>query len=298
MFTGEVGTGSMREMEAGSAPDDTAIEPSGPSPAATVLAAVSPRAPKDHWGRSEPVRRVVRHLFEPSYRWWFRCQIDGAGRIPADRGALLVANHAGAVPVDGALLLHGLEAALDRPVYALHHHGLRAVPFLGTFLARNGGVVAHPDNAQRLLRDEGALVLVFPEGTKGTTKPFSQRYRLQRFGRNGFVETAMRAGVPIVPIAVVGTEEAMPALWRVPLDGSSAGWPITLNQLVLGPLGTVVHLPTKVRAEVLEPVHIDAAPDLDRYPPGDVADASEDVRRRLQGALDGLVARRRGVFRG
>lgn len=282
----------------GSSTSSTPSTGSGPSTGSALVAAMSPRPPADHWGRSEPVRRLVRRLFEPTYRFWFRCEIDGADRIPADTGALLVANHAGAVPVDGALLMHGLESSLQRPVYALHHHGLRAAPFLGTFLARNGGVVAQPDNAQRLLRDEGALVLVFPEGTKGTTKPFSERYRLQRFGRNGFVETAMRTGVPIVPIAVVGTEEAMPTLWRIPVDSSSTRWPVTLNMLLLGPLGAVVHLPTKVRARVLDPIRFDAPAGQERYPAGDVAAAADLVRDRLQAALDDLVAARRGVFRG
>ena len=266
--------------------------------AASVVAGTAAGPPADHWGRSDTVRRVVRRLFDPVYRYWFRCEIEGWERIPADTGALLVANHAGAVPIDGALLMHGLESALDRPIYALHHHGLRAMPFVGTFLARNGGVVAQPDNADRLLRHECSLVLVFPEGTKGTTKPFRKRYQLQRFGRNGFVETAMRTGVPIVPIAVVGTEEAMPTLWRLPVEGSRTGLPVTLNTVLLGPMGAMVQLPTKVRARVLEPIHFDAPPDLEHYPAGDVADAGDMVRDRLQEALDELVASRRGVIRG
>lgn len=265
-------------------------------PVATGAAPVATSG-TDHWGRSEGTRRLVRRVFEPAYRHWFRAEIEGWQHIPRDSGALLVANHAGAVPVDAAILLHGLERLLHRPVYALHHHGLRATPFLGTFLARNGGVVAQPDNANRLLADEGALVLVFPEGTKGTTKPFTQRYHLQRFGRNGFVETAMRAGVPIVPIAVVGTEEAMPTVWRLPVRNGE-GWPVTLNVLLFGAAGALLHFPTKVRARVLEPVRFPAPPGLDRYPPDELADAGEAIRDDLQRAVDELLATRRSVWRG
>ena len=82
--------------------------------------------------------------------------------------------------------------------------------------ARAGGVPAHPDNAYRLLRDQGQLALVFPEGTKGPSKTYTDRYQLRRFGRGGFVEIAMRAGVPVVPIAVVGAEESMPIVFRLP----------------------------------------------------------------------------------
>ena len=156
-------------------------------------------------------------------------------RAPAPPGgALLVANHAGALPVDAALLMHGIETATGRPVYGLHHWMLRETPFVGTFLARNGGVVANPANAQRLLADEGQLVLVFPEGTKGTTKPYSQRYRLQRFGRGGFIEVAMRAGVPVLPVAVTGTEETMPALFSIDA-GRGVRIPVTANAVAVRP---------------------------------------------------------------
>jgi hypothetical protein len=124
----------------------------------------------DRWGRSERTRAMVRALVEPAYRFWFRFQFENVERIPAEGGALLVANHAGLVPVDAALVMHGIERELDRPVYGMHHHALAAVPGLGVLLARAGGVVADPDNALRLLRDDGQLLVVFPEGTKGTNK--------------------------------------------------------------------------------------------------------------------------------
>jgi 1-acyl-sn-glycerol-3-phosphate acyltransferase len=247
----------------------------------------------DHWGRSSAARRTTSRLLEPAYRWWFRFGWRDLEHIPAHGGALLVANHAGAIPVDGTLLVHGLEKELDRPVYALHHRRLSELPYAGTLLARNGGVVAHPDNALRLLHDEHRLVLVFPEGTKGTTKHYRDRYRLARFGRGGFVETAMRAGVPVVPIAITGTEESMPSPIRIPLDRET-GVPVPLTTLLLGPLGTFVQLPVRMTAHVLEPIVFDQPPGLEHYPPSEVATASELVRSRLQAVLDDRIGRRTG----
>jgi 1-acyl-sn-glycerol-3-phosphate acyltransferase len=241
----------------------------------------------DAWGRSARVRTLVRRLSSPVYRGWFRVAIEGLGRIPATGGALLVANHAGAMPVDGALLVHGIEQATGRPVYGLHHWALRAAPFVGTFLARNGGVVANPGNAHRLLADEEQLVLVFPEGAKGTTKPYSQRYQLQRFGRGGFIEVAMRAGVPVLPVAVAGTEEAMPAMFTI--GEGDRRFPVTVNAAMFGPAGAWIPWPVKVRARVLEPVRFDVPADLGSYSRRLVAEAAEQVRERLQLELDRMV---------
>ena len=208
-----------------------------------------------------------------------------------------MANHAGAVPVDAPLIMHGIERDVGRKVYTLHDQGLRAVPYLGQLLARNGGVVAHPDNAAGCCATRVSCCLVFPEGAKGTTKPYSERYRLARFGRGGFVESAMRSGVPVVPIAVVGTEEIMPTLFRLP-PGGEVGWPVTLNSVLFGPLGALALFPAKVRARVLEPVVFDQPPGLDRYPTSVVADAAEEIRDRMQAALADMVAARRNPWRG
>jgi 1-acyl-sn-glycerol-3-phosphate acyltransferase/nitroimidazol reductase NimA-like FMN-containing flavoprotein (pyridoxamine 5'-phosphate oxidase superfamily) len=245
----------------------------------------------DHWGRSERTRSMMRNLLGPFYRDWFQVRWEGLEHLPPTGGALLVANHAGAVPIDAALIMQGLEEQFDRPVYALHHHGLREFPFLGTMLARNGGVVANPDNAHRLLRDEGNLVLVFPEGTKGTTKSYGDRYRLARFGRGGFAATAMRAGVPVVPLAVFGSEETMPTMFRLP-GASEEGWPVTLNSLLFGPMGATFFFPAQITIRVLEPVVFDEPVGLDRYPANDVADATDLVRQRVQEALNQMLAAR------
>ena len=124
----------------------------------------------DEWGRSEHMRELVRKVYAPIYDSWFRVEWEHFDRIPTDGGALIVANHAGALPSDAPAIMHGIETRLGRPVYGLADHYFRSIPVVGTLWARNGGVVAQPDNAYRLLREQGQLVLVFPEGTKGPSK--------------------------------------------------------------------------------------------------------------------------------
>ena len=154
----------------------------------------------------------------------------------------------------------------------------RTVPVVGTLWARAGGVSARPANAYRLLKEQQQLALVFPEGTKGTSKSFTDRYQLRRFGRGGFVEIAMRAGVPVIPIAVVGAEEAMPVVLRLPTVARALGlpyFPITANVLALGPLGVVTPFPAKFKLRVLPPVHFDVPADQDRYSKSRIMEESE-----------------------
>ena len=249
----------------------------------------------DGWGRSERVRGIARALYDPVYRWWLRAEWEGMEHIPLDGGALLVANHGGAIPSDAPVIMHGIERELLRPVYGLAENLFRSIPVVGTLWSRAGGVPAHPDNAFRLLHDEQQLVLVFPEGTKATGKRFRDRYQLRRFGRGGFVEIAMRAGVPVVPMAVVGNEEAMPIVARSDRLARLLHlpyFPITANQFVFGPvLGYVVPLPAKMRIRVLPPVHFDVAAGLDRYNRGIVMDESDRIRDRIQSAVHELLGR-------
>ena len=172
------------------------------------------------WGRSERVEGLVdRTLYEFLYHYWFRVEIEGIENVPDQGGALLVANHAGALPPDGAMIAKAIreEHPHPRPLHLTMEHSFNGFPGLGMVVTKIGGVPAHPANVHRLLFDERALVLVFPEGRKGTEKPVRDRYRLRRFGRGGFVETAMRARAPIVPVAVVGAEEAQPVFARLNL---------------------------------------------------------------------------------
>jgi len=255
----------------------------------------------DHWGRSEHMRALLRRLYDPVYSKWFRVAWEGMEKIPTEGGALLVANHAGAIPSDAPVIMHGVEKELGRPVYGMADYFFRTVPVVGTLWSRGGGVSADPDNAYRLLRDEQQLALVFPEGTKGPSKSYSDRYQLRRFGRGGLVETAMRAGVPIVPIAVVGSEETMPVVLRLPQVARALRipyFPVTVNLLMLGPLGLVIPFPAKFMLRVLDPVHFDVPPDQERYSKSRVMDEAESIRTNLQGALYEMLRGRRSVWFG
>lgn len=253
----------------------------------------------DLWGRSEHMREIARRLYDPIYRHWFRAEWEGMEHIPTEGGALLVANHAGAIPSDAPVIMHGVETELGRPVYGLAEHLFKALPVVGTLWQRSGGVAAHPDNAYRLLREEQQLALVFPEGTKGTGKHYSNRYQLARFGRGGFVEIAMRAGVPIVPIAVVGAEESMPIVWKSRRLAKILGvpyMPLTANMLVFGPLGLAVYFPSKFRLRVLPPIEFDVAPSQERYSRARVMETADLIRTQIQDALYEMLRERRSVW--
>ncbi|HKK53638.1 MAG TPA: lysophospholipid acyltransferase family protein [Myxococcota bacterium] len=250
----------------------------------------------DRWGRVTN-RSTRLGVFEAAYRSWFRVEWEGLAHVPATGGALLVSNHAGLMPVDGGIIQYGIEDETRRLVYLLAHHGFFRFPFTGRILNRGGTVLGHPDNAHRLLREDERLVLVFPEGEKGPVKPRSERYRLQRFGRGGFIETALRAGVPIVPVVLMGTEDTTPTVANLELAGRR--FPLTLNTLLFGPiLGTVAHFPAKVRARVLPPVHFDEPPEQPAYPRSVLMDRAEAIRGDMQTALDEMLAARESRWLG
>jgi 1-acyl-sn-glycerol-3-phosphate acyltransferase len=255
----------------------------------------------DKWGRSEHMRALTRRLYDPMYKYWFRVEWEHFDRLPKEGGALLVSNHAGAIPSDAPAIMHGIETDLGRPVYGLAEYLFRALPVAGTLWSRIGGVPAHPDNAYRLLHDEQQLALVFPEGTKGTGKHYSNRYQLRRFGRGGFVEIAMRSGVPVIPIAVVGAEESMPILFkstRLAKLMNIPYFPVTANMLALGPLGLVGYFPAKFKIRVLPPVYFDVPPNQERYSRSRVMEESERIRKLVQEALYDMLRQRRSVWFG
>ena len=259
------------------------------------------RGDVDGWGRSEHLRAIARRLYDPVYRKWLRVEWEGLDLIPREGGALLVGNHGGAIPSDAPVIMHGIETELGRPVYGMADNLFRAVPVIGTLWSRTGGVPAHPDNAYRLLHDEQQLALVFPEGTKGTGKHVRDRYQLRRFGRGGFVEIAMRAGVPIVPIAIVGNEEAMPILAKSKILAKVLGVPyapLTANMLLFGPLGLMLPLPAKFKLRVLPPVTFDVPPNQDRYNRSTILEQAEAIRQSIQEALIDMLRSRKSVWFG
>lgn len=287
-------------------------EPDAPIPSTALVLAESPGATRatkgqrlsdiDEWGRSEKTRAMVRRLYNPIYEHWFRAEWENLDKIPKTGGALLVANHAGALPPDAPVIMHGIEKELERPVYGLGENFFKKVPFVSTAWARGGGVAAHPDNTYRLMKEQQQLVLVFPEGVKGPSKLYKDRYQLRRFGRGGFVEIAMRAGVPVVPIAVVGAEEAMPILARNELIAKALGlpfFPITANMLAFGPLlGGLAYFPAKFKLRVLDPVHFDVEADQERYSRRRIMDEAEQIRRSLQHEITDMLELRKSVWFG
>jgi 1-acyl-sn-glycerol-3-phosphate acyltransferase len=257
----------------------------------------------DDWGRSERIYDLMEPVLNFYYRYWFRVSVEGIEHVPASGGALLSSNHSGALPPDAPMIVQAIrnEHPVARPVYMLGENWFRSYPGVGMLANKIGMVSAHPANANRLLREEGRLVLVFPEGQKGTSKLYWQRYKLRRFGRGGFVKTAIRAGVPIVPIAVMGAEEAMPIFAHVPLLQRLTGliyFPINHAFPHFGPLAAGMYMPAKFRIRFLEPVRFDefgpdAADDV-----AFVQQAADDVRTRIQNALNEMLGERRSVWFG
>lgn len=257
----------------------------------------------DVYGGDARLQAAVAPLAEFLYRHWFRVTVEGAEHLPKG-GALLVANHSGALPIDGPLLHQALRRTrpeLPDPRWLVEDQVFYA-PVLGTLLNRLGAVRASPENATRLL-GEGRAVLVFPEGIQGIGKPFRERYRLKRFGRGGFVKLALRTGVPILPVAVVGGEESLPLLAKLP-----AGF-LGMPYLPVTPLGPVP-LPAKWSVRIGPPIPLPkpgtgaARPGARPAAPDEVATLAviealvERTRRSIEEMLQQLLRARGGVFSG
>ena len=254
---------------------------------------------EDEWGFDEEFTELVEPFFAFLYETWWRVKVEGAERVPAHGRALLTANHAGILPWDATMISVALlrEHPLPRSPRFLVLNWAFDLPWVSSGMRKVGGVVASPFNAMRLL-EQDHLVAVFPEGVKGTGKPYSERYRLQRFGRGGFVEIALRTGAPIVPVAVVGSEEIYPKLADLPWVARLIGapyFPVTPTFPLLGPLG-VIPLPSKWRIEFLDPIETasygpEAAEDRAL-----VLELSERVRDQIQQALYANLVKRGPAF--
>jgi 1-acyl-sn-glycerol-3-phosphate acyltransferase len=255
------------------------------------------------WGRSERVEGFFdRTLYDFYYNLWFRCEVEGIEHVPADGGALLVSNHSGALPPDAPMIAKAIreEHPHPRPLHLTMEHFFKGYPGLSMLLPKIGGVPAHPANVHRLLADEQQLVLVFPEGRKGSEKLYKDRYRLRRFGRGGFVEAAMRARAPIVPIALVGAEEAMPIFAHVTALQKLTGliyFPITPLFPHFGLLGTL-YLPAKFKIRFLPPVRTDDLGDAPWEDQALVQTIAHDIRATIQDELIDMLGRRRSVWFG
>ena len=268
-----------------------------------LLADTDPERALDDWGRSEDFVERIEPLLDFYYRYWFRVESAGIENVPSEGGALLVSNHSGALPPDGPMVMQALrhEHPNPRPLYMLGENWFKGYPGVGMLANKIGMVGAHRENAQRLLRDEGRLAIVFPEGQKGSRKLLWQRYRLRRFGRGGFVRTAIRAQVPIVPVAVVGAEEAMPIFAHLRTLQRISGliyFPLNHAFPHFGLAAGLMYLPAKFKIHFLEPV------DMARYEPDTADDAgavqaiAEGIRARIQAQLDRMLSERDSVWLG
>lgn len=259
------------------------------------LPAVEPERQVTDWGRSERVEGFFdKTIYEFLYHYWFRVEVEGIEHVPSTGGALLVSNHSGALPPDASMIAKAIKTEHARPrnLHMTVEHFFKGYPGLSMLVAKLGGVPAHPANVHRLLHDEEELVLVFPEGAKGTEKLYKDRYRLQRFGRGGFVESAMRARAPIVPVALVGAEEAMPIFAHIrPLK--------KLTGLIYVPvIPAPGYLPAKFRIRFLEPIPTDQWGDEPWNDKGLVQTVAEEVRARIQEELYTMLAERKSVWLG
>lgn len=254
----------------------------------------------DDFGYDPTYDARVRPLFEFLYTKYFRVECRGVANVPSHGRCMLVANHSGTIPFDGPMLKTAVkrEHAGKRDVRWLTEDFVFHFPFLGSFETRIGAVRACQENAERLLRQE-TLLAVFPEGIKGIGKLFRDRYKLQRFGRGGFVRLALRTQTPIVPVAIVGAEETNPMLARLESVAKPLGVPyvpITPTFPLLGPLG-LLPAPTKWKIVVGEPIAMTDGAEAERDELL-VARLADRVRGAIQELLDGAVRERKSVLFG
>jgi 1-acyl-sn-glycerol-3-phosphate acyltransferase len=228
---------------------------------------------------------------------WFRVEVRGAENLPADGSALLVSNHAGTLPIDGMILHTVVYDEIGRHVRMLAADLIFKTPYSHDLARKTGSTLACQEDAERLLASN-QLVAVFPEGFKGLGKPYADRYKLQRFGRGGFVSAALRAQVPIIPTAIVGSEEIFPLIARAPGLARLLGlpyFPITPLFPWLGPLG-MIPLPSKWIIQFGEAITTDELGPGAADDPMIVFNITDQVRETIQQTLYALLMQRRSAF--
>ncbi|MFD3997942.1 lysophospholipid acyltransferase family protein [Streptomyces sp. NPDC058583] len=254
----------------------------------------------DEFGYDEELTdQVLMSLLRPLYEKYFRVEVKGVENIPAEGGALIVANHSGTLPLDGLMMqvaVHDHHPA-GRHLRLLAADLVFVLPVVNELARKAGHTLACAEDAERLLRS-GEIVGVMPEGFKGIGKPFGERYKLQRFGRGGFVSTALRAGVPIVPCSIVGAEEIYPMIGNAKTLARVLGFPyfpLTPTFPWLGPLGALP-LPTKWTIQFGEPIPTDSYAPEAAEDPMLMFNLTDQVREQIQHTLYKLLVQRRSVF--
>ncbi|MDQ3963216.1 MAG: acyltransferase family protein, partial [Actinomycetota bacterium] len=256
--------------------------------------------PIDDFGYDpELAREILLPLAGPLYEHYFRVKTLGIERIPDEGAALLVANHSGTIPMDAVMMQYAvaIEHPRERTVRNIAANLAFRMPFIGPLARKTGNAVACDEDAIELLR-RGELVGVFPEGYKGVGKGWRERYKLQRFGRGGFIEIALKTGVPIIPVSIVGAEEAYPMIADARFIAKAFGFPyfpITPTFPLLGPLGALP-LPSRWVIEFGEPIPMDDYPEDAADDAMLVFDLSDRIRDRIQQMLYENLERRQGAF--
>ena len=263
------------------------------------LARRGPNYAVDDFGFDPQWTESFLSVFMVLYRDYWRVEATGVENVPASGRALLVSNHAGVLPWDGTMIKTAVFAEHPHPrhVRALVASLFMGMPVLSWFLRRTGQTLGHPDDTRRLLEND-ELVLVFPEGVRGTGKPYKDRYRLRRFGRGGFVATAIRSGAPIIPISVVGSEEIYPMVADLAPVARFFGlpyFPVTPFWPWLGPLG-MIPLPSKWRIQFHAPIHVEENPPSAADDQNLVMALADEVRNTIQQGIYDNLKLRRGVF--
>ncbi len=253
----------------------------------------------DEFGLDDVVVRRAAPLLDLLLDHYWRADLEGLEHVPREGPCLLVANRSGLLPYDGLMISHAVARGLasgERPRF-LVADWLITLPFVQPYLARLGGVRACRENAERLLASR-KFVVAFPEGAKGAAKVFRERYRVKRFGRGGVVRVALQTGVPLIPVGVVGAEEAHPILFKWYTPARAVGLPflpVTPTFPFLGPLG-LLPIPTKWEIRFGEPLPIDH---LERDAANDellVSRLTEELRGRVQGLVDEGLRQRASVW--
>ena len=253
----------------------------------------------DEWGMDEDIIEFLRPFFLFLYRKYWRVSVSGIENVPSSGRALLVANHSGVLPYDGAMVLTAIQEEHPHPrfVRCLHLSLFSRMPFLNPLMAKLGQVQALPENGERLLNQD-QLVCVFPEGVKGIGKLFRDRYRLARFGRGGFASLALKTHSPIIPVSIVGAEEIHPhvknfkplaSLLKLPY------FPLTPTFPFLGPLG-LIPMPTKWFIHFDQPISVKDLKFETREEPLLISRISSEVKQVIQANIDRLLDERNGVF--
>ena len=253
----------------------------------------------DEFGMDDLVLQRVRPLLDLLFDRYWRVEVRGLEHLPAQGPCLLVANRSGLLPYDGLMLAHAIERehpSGERPRFLIADW-LLGLPFFHATLAQLGGVRACRENAERLLASK-RFVVAFPEGVKGAAKVFRERYQLKRFGRGGAVRVALDRGAPLVPVGIVGAEEAHPILFKVGASARSIGLPflpVTPTFPLFGPLG-LLPLPTKWVIRIGEPVameHLEPDAAKDELL---VSRLTEEIRTRIQGLIETALSERESIW--